>query len=299
MVLQLAGRKIDHDERERKIPVRILVLGMCRTGTTSLSIALRKLGFTPHHMRNILASPKDIPLWQEAINLTLLSPQDRPSHQKNRAPYGKAEFDKLLGDYDVVMDVPGCIFAKELIEAYPDAKVILTTRDYASWEESMQESIWCLCTWRLFAMARYFNLTAMAPLMRLMHSIFRAHNGNNYGGPKAQAAYEAHYDLVRATVPKDKLLEFDPDADDTTWHPLCKFVNIKVPEEAWPQLKDERGMRQNLEHAWWGMVQYCGLMMVLPTGVALLCLVFYQYLDAFREMRDEYILMPIKAFLDQ
>lgn len=32
-----------------------------------------------------------------------------------------------------VTDMPAAYFAEELIEAYPDAKVILTTRDTESW----------------------------------------------------------------------------------------------------------------------------------------------------------------------
>ena len=32
-----------------------------------------------------------------------------------------------------VCDWPACAFAKELIEAYPNAKVILTTREVDSW----------------------------------------------------------------------------------------------------------------------------------------------------------------------
>jgi hypothetical protein len=291
-MLTIPGRLIDQDERTRQKPMRILVLGMCRTGTTSMSVALRKLGYTPHQMREVLLDPKELKLWQEAVDVTLLPPAERP---KNRAPYGRPEFDKLLGKYDVVMDIPACVFAKELIEAYPEAKVILTTRDYASWEASMQESIWCLCTWYLFAFSRYFNLTAMAPLMRLMHSIFRVHNGNAYGGPKAKAAYEKHYATVRSLVPEDRLLEIDPDTMD--WGPLCAFLEREEPKEGFPQMKDERAMRQNLDNAWWGIVQYFGLMLVLPMSVVLLAIVVYNYIDAFREMRDEYILHPIGRYL--
>jgi hypothetical protein len=292
----MPSRLIDQETRERKKPMRILVLGMCRTGTTSLSTALRKLGYTPHQMRSVLAHPKELALWQEAINTTLLSPSDRPNSQRYFEPYGKPEFDKLLSEYDVVMDIPGCVFAKELVEAYPDAKVLLTTRDYAEWESSMQESIWCLCTWRLFALARYFNATQMAPLARLVHSIFRVHNGNTYGGPAAKKAYEKHYEDVRSLVPKDRLLEIDP--EDLTWEPLCRFLGRQVPQEGFPKLKDEKAMRQNLENAWWGMVQYCVLMLAAPVGVMLLALVVYNYIDAFREMRDEYILHPVGRYLE-
>jgi hypothetical protein len=292
----MAGRLIDKDTRTRKKPMRILVLGMCRTGTTSISVALRKLGYTPHQMREVLINPKDIALWQEAINVTLLPTQDRPTNQRHLQPYGEPEFDKLLSEYDVVMDLPGCIFAKDLIEAYPDAKVILTTRDYADWESSMQESIWCLCTWRLFALARYFNVTQMAPLMRLMHSVFRVHNGNTYGGAKSKAAYDQHYATVRDLVPKDRLLEIDP--DKITWDPLCGFLSQPVPQGGFPKMQDEKAMRQNLENAWWGILYYVALMLTVPGGVMLLGIVFYSYADAFREMRDFYILEPIKDFLD-
>jgi hypothetical protein len=290
-------RLIDSDARTRTKPMRILVLGMCRTGTTSISIALRKLGYTPHQMREVLVNPKDLNLWQEAINVTLLAPSDRPSKQRNLAPYGAPEFDKLLGNFDVVMDLPGCVFAKELVAAYPDAKVILTTRRYEEWEESMQESIWCLCTWWLFALARYFSITQMAPLMRFMHSVFRVHNGNTYGGSQSKAAYDQHYDTVRSIVPKDRLLEID--SEDVTWGPLCEFLGKEVPAEPFPQLKDEKAMRQNLEKAWWGMVQYCVLMLAMPSGVIALGIVFYYYADAFREMRDYYILAPFKDILDR
>jgi hypothetical protein len=290
-------RLIDATTRTRKKPMRILVLGMCRTGTTSISTALRKLGYTPHQMREVLINPQELALWQEAINVTLLAPQDRPAGQRHLAPYGKPEFDKLLADYDVVMDLPGCVFAKQLVAAYPDAKVILTTRKYEDWEASMQDSIWCLCTWRLFALARYLNISQMAPLMRLIHSVFRVHNGNTYGGPASKAAYEKHYDTVRALVPKERLLEMDPETSG--WEPLCRFLEREVPKENYPRMAEEKSMRANLENAWWGFVHYCALMCALPGGVILLGIVAWVYADAFREMRDEYVLQPLREYLDR
>lgn len=68
-------------------------------------------------------------------------------------PYGRAEFDKLLGHCQVrrtpctiapskttdggqaVCDIPAICFAEELIRAYPDAKVIITHRDLDSWHK--------------------------------------------------------------------------------------------------------------------------------------------------------------------
>ena len=36
---------------------------------------------------------------------------------------GVEDFDRLIGNYEAVTDAVGCMFAKELIEAYPNAKV--------------------------------------------------------------------------------------------------------------------------------------------------------------------------------
>jgi hypothetical protein len=61
---------------------------------------------------------------------------------------------------------------------------------------------------------------------------------------------------------------------------------------------EEQAMRKNLENAWWGMIEYLVMMTVLPGLVLMSAYVFWHYVDAFTEMRDEYILGPIKAYLD-
>jgi len=41
-----------------------------------------------------------------------------------------------------VSDIPAAIFYQELMDAYPDAKIILTTRDEEKWVQSMNKTIW-------------------------------------------------------------------------------------------------------------------------------------------------------------
>jgi len=286
-------RLIDRDERTRKKPMRILVLGMCRTGTTTIAVALRKLGYTSHQMRDVLAKPSELALWEEAVNVTLLPPQERPSNQQKMEPYGKEEFDRLLADYDVVMDLPGCVFASELVKAYPEAKVILTKRRYEDWEQSMQDSIWCLDTWRLFTLCRQLNITQLAPLMRLVHSIFQVHNGNNYGGPAAKSAFDQHYDTVRSLVPQNQLLELDTDRE-LKWEPLCEFLGKAVPKEGFPKTSEDKAMRKGLESAWWGMVQYFVMLIILPGLVVVGSAMLYTYADEVRAYRDGWLMVAKK-----
>jgi hypothetical protein len=286
-------RLIDRDERTRKKPMRILVLGMCRTGTSSIAVALRKLGYTAHQMRDVVTKPSELALWEEAVNVTLLPPQERPSNQQKMDPYGKEEFDKLLADYDAVMDLPGCVFASELVEAYPEAKVILTKRRYEDWEQSMLESIWCLDTWRLFTLCRQLNITQLSPLMRLVHSIFRAHNNNSYGGPTAKSAFNKHYDTVRSLVPQARLLEIDTD-DELNWEPLCRFLGKEVPKESFPKTSEEKVMRKSLENAWWGMLQYIVMLFLLPGCVVVGSAMLYTYADELTAYRDGWLMVARK-----
>ncbi|KAJ4350656.1 hypothetical protein N0V95_004561 [Ascochyta clinopodiicola] len=121
---------IPNDASPRKLPMRVLVLGLPRTNTSSLISALRTLGYNPYTMRSLVTDPTHIAVWQEAVNST------------QHAPGLPLPINDILTDYDAIADLPGCMFAEQLIAAYPRAKVILTTRAYHEWERSMQESIW-------------------------------------------------------------------------------------------------------------------------------------------------------------
>jgi hypothetical protein len=56
-------------------------------------------------------------------------------------PFGRTEFDQLLGSYGAICDAPFITFAPELIEAYPDALVVLVERDIETWYKSFKAAI--------------------------------------------------------------------------------------------------------------------------------------------------------------
>lgn len=62
-------------------------------GTFSLYQALKTLGYTPYHMYEVITNgATHMDLFDEAIRCKYLG---------KGKPYGKAEFDKWLGNYDV------------------------------------------------------------------------------------------------------------------------------------------------------------------------------------------------------
>ncbi|KAF1912736.1 hypothetical protein BDU57DRAFT_589599 [Ampelomyces quisqualis] len=172
---------------------------------------------------------------------------------------------------------------KRTVEAYPDGKVILTTRNYQDWEVSMQDSIWCQCTWNLFRLARYLDITEMTPLMRFIQSIFRVHNNNTYGGTKSRAAFKAHFSTI--------------DAKFMSWEPLCEFLSQQISKERFPRTMEEKEMRGYLKNAWWSLAKYCAGKLVLPLIVVLTAWVMYTNADDLRAARDDFILRPIAKFL--
>lgn len=84
---------------ERSIPMRVLCLGQLRTGTISLDAGLRLLGFHSYHGKAITdmeQMKRELPLWNEALKLGL-SEEDG----NRKVKYGREEFDKIVGEYDV------------------------------------------------------------------------------------------------------------------------------------------------------------------------------------------------------
>ncbi|WPH04188.1 Hypothetical protein R9X50_00707600 [Acrodontium crateriforme] len=111
---------------------KILVLGMPRMGTQSICDALEELGFgRMYHMREVPPNEH----WSKWVVLL-------DKKFKTKEPIQKQELDALLGSYGGLADFPASIFAEELIELYPDAMIILNSRDDESWVKSMNKTLW-------------------------------------------------------------------------------------------------------------------------------------------------------------
>jgi len=94
--------------------------GFGRTGTMSLKLALEELGLGPcHHMDEVLHNGEtQIPLWNDACA-------------------GRPDFEAIYRGYQSAVDWPTAAYWRELADAYPAAKVILSTRSAESWRASL------------------------------------------------------------------------------------------------------------------------------------------------------------------
>lgn len=196
--------------------LEVIGAGFGRTGTLSLKAALERLGFGPcHHMLGMLEKPDEIPMWRDAA-------QGRP-----------VDWDRVYRGYRSSVDWPGARFWRELVDHYPEAKVILSLRDPQRWYDSALGTI---------HRAAMDASPAASPLLAEMREMSREvvwdglFEGRFTDRAHAVKVFEAHIEEVRAHVPAERLLVFEVAQG---WEPLCGFLGAPVPDEPFPRRNDQ------------------------------------------------------------
>ena len=210
--------------------LEIIGAGLGRTGTDSLRAALDRLGFGPcHHMRDLFARPHTIAGWVHA------------------AGGEPVDWGQVLGGYRSAVDWPSVTFWRELVEAYPHARVVLTVREPATWYESVTNTIYRARFRGVDDMppALWERFRAMPEMADQLALVERLVWEGTFGGRftdrrHAIEVYEAHIAAVRAYVPAGRLLEFEVAQG---WRPLCGFLGVPVPPEGFPRLNTTAAFR--------------------------------------------------------
>jgi hypothetical protein len=206
-----------------------------------MKAALARLGFGPcYHMFEIFAHPELVDRWLPVATDPVV------------------DWDHVFEGYQSTQDWPASHFWRELADAYPEAKVVLTVRDPLAWHSSFRT---------LMARARSTPeqasqempapvagmLATIDRLRPVLNLIGKAHFGPDWNAGDdladeefAVAAFNRHVATVRASIPSRRLLVFDVREG---WEPLCSFLGVAPPEdEPFPHLNDSDWMRQAFEH---------------------------------------------------
>ncbi|KAF5513227.1 hypothetical protein CGCF413_v000091 [Colletotrichum fructicola] len=121
--------------------MKVLILGLPRTGTQSLADALIQLGISPvYHMREVGVNNHQ-EFWIRAIVDHI--PPFSPSEQTKitTTPWTREQWETILAPYEAVSDFPPALFPTALAAAYPDCPIILSTRSFESWAASMRDTL--------------------------------------------------------------------------------------------------------------------------------------------------------------
>lgn len=195
--------------------LKVIGAGLGRTGTLSLKLALEHLGLGPcYHMTEVIADlPRNVPLWIAAGR-------------------GAPDWEAVFAGFASTADYPGCMFWRQLVAAYPDAKVILTLRDPDKWFESASATVFSPEHRAMFEgepmMADFFAATVFDDLE------------DRLGDRTRMVDYfNAWNQAVIAEVPPERLLVYR--AGDG-WEPLCAFLGVPVPPEPYPRVNSREEM---------------------------------------------------------
>jgi hypothetical protein len=196
--------------------VKVIGSGFGRTGTLSLKLALEQLGYAPcYHMFEVVGRPERLQAWLDL------------------AEGGERDWPVVFAGYEAAVDWPAAAFWRELVEFYPQAKVIHTVRDPDRWYDSIEKTLY----------AQYLDLreknTLFARMVQPM--IWDGIFGGKFDRESATARFRAYTEEVVETVPADRLLVFETGEG---WGPLCEFLDVPVPAEEFPRSNDSSSFQQ-------------------------------------------------------
>lgn len=237
--------------------LQIIGAGFGRTGTMSTYEALRQLGFPCYHMFEVIenkANKSHLDFWLDVAN----------------GPAGaEHDWNQVFANYTAAVDNPASCVWRELMAAYPEAKVLLTLhpKGAQAWYESTIDTIYFTVNVWQFRLLEW-----VAPFPRKMGAMTRkliwerAHKGTMADHDKALAFYQQHIDEVRASVPPEKLLVYSVDQG---WGPLCRFLGVPVPATPFPNINDRVAIKKVIAKI------IRGAYAVVAVGVILLAALIY------------------------
>ena len=214
--------------------LKIIGAGFGRTGTLSVCTALNQLGFPCYHMFEVIENKENkshLAFWRNVANGKIGD---------------QYKWDQVFSKYSATVDNPACCVWRELIAAYPDAKVVLTVhpRGADAWYESTMDTIYFTETMWQFKVLKLFT-----PFGRKMGDMCRkliwqrSHKGTMNDRSKAIERYHEHIDEVKAAVPAEKLLVFSVNQG---WNPLCEFLGVPQPSTVFPNVNDRAAIKQTI-----------------------------------------------------
>jgi Sulfotransferase domain len=194
--------------------LQVIGAGLGRTGTLSLKLALEHLGFGPcYHMLEVFsAAEQRLPQWLDVVR-------------------GKPDWDAIFAGFKSSVDYPTCYFWREQAQKYPDAKVVLSTRDAPGWFTSVNNTI--------MSPGSVANMRS-GPLAEFMEGTVLKDFGDRVHDRAFMEDYFQKWEAsVIAECPPERLLVHR--AGDG-WEPLCAFLGVPVPAEPYPRVNTSEDM---------------------------------------------------------
>jgi len=172
--------------------------------------------------------------------------RDRPSRAKGWLQAKEAEqpdWDGVFAGYQATVDWPGAAFYRELMDFYPQAKLILTIRQPDTWYQSTSSTIYALYKALPFWVGWPVSpMRFVVQMLRLI--VWDGTFQGRFDEPEwATSVYQQHNAQVQACVPPDKLLVYRV---QDGWEPLCQFLERPIPNVPFPHVNARHEIQQSI-----------------------------------------------------
>jgi hypothetical protein len=236
--------------------LKVLGTGFGRTGTASLCAALNQLGMPCYHMFEVLNNPDNkthLGFWLQVAR---------------SAPGTRHDWEQVFARYTAAVDNPACVVWRDLLQVYPDAKVILTLhpKGAETWYESTMQTIYLtknMWQFKVLQAVTRFGREYGEMVDKLIWQ--RGHKGTMENREQAIAYYHEHIDTMRKDVPPDRLLVFKVNEG---WGPLCRFLGVPEPSTPFPNVNDRAEFEKIRNGMKRGAYMILGLGALLAAGAA-------------------------------
>ncbi|XP_039268359.2 uncharacterized protein LOC120343290 [Styela clava] len=215
--------------------MKVIVAGFVKTGTKTMAAVLDTLGYSVYDFEHHLYH-----LGDEWIKIL----------QQGGT---KEDFRRMYENVDVGVDIPFAVFWEEILEAFPDAKIIFLQRTNEEiWEKSFLNQVKMFNTnWGFLALSTlsYTGFKFFYTLSIIARFLFGNYNflpWNVFCGVSmtvARKRYRDHCNSVLTRAPKDRLLICDLREG---WKPLCEFLGKDIPKVPFPHENERGKLAENL-----------------------------------------------------
>jgi hypothetical protein len=177
--------------------MKVLGVGLSKTGTSSLHSALQILGFRAVHY--------DLERFRDIFDGSNPNPKFR-------------RFD----DIDAITDEPAAYFYEEVMPCYPSCKFVLTVRDEHSWWTSIRDD---------FSWGDVLGANSDLNVKRKLY-MYGSSEPREFLYKKR---YREHVERVTRKLPHKRLLKMNIISGDG-WEKLCPFLGVNYPDVPFPHL---------------------------------------------------------------
>ena len=206
---------------------KVIGAGLPRTGTASFSEALKLLLDGPvYHggTQNCKGDPVNMTSFTRMLEHT-------PIESDEDKAIVKSVLQERFTGFAASTDAPGAQFVGELLELFPEAKVVCTVRDVDRWVASIEEVSKASLSPLLWLIL--LPLSPMRHFTRYIEALQEGRwgelyykNGSSKKHQNMAIEWDNHMAYPREIVPADKLFFYDV---RDGWEPLCNFLECEVP----------------------------------------------------------------------